>query len=584
MSTSPPCWHVHPLDLCDPFRQPARGAADSGWLPVAFSDQQEPPWSSVITQLVPHQSHIGRRFFDRVLVVQSHVGPREVFDHQGSNGVIVIDINRFSNLKFTGYGQLSTPFRKTEIFRRGPKPPPQRDDRVSQEELTRIDGHGALIPPGACEPGSPPYAGRWAVRNQAMPQDSESGPASLAEPIASAKALCVDDAEAPPDSETLTAQHLDVYATKNGPWNPEHGDIEIPADWEFLPSGDAFLTRTVKAAGAYWLSWQPRSRHRQHRRLLGLWAPSQAIADAQVRAEATAERREAKRALGAQSRERHEERYRGELEDAIVRFLAFAPEYQELARRIAKETAAHAAVVGSGRVGRTRKLTLDERAALVRGPTSGTPLRAITTISMRCRQSTGTRSTSIERSKERRTTRSIASSSSIAAAGIVVDAGWPIPETLDWRRPVTVCARGGLCGLPSGHEGDDDVGSMAVEVLPPAVVDGRGPRVGVAGGELDVTQRHSGVEGRRDEGRSGSMWGWTIPSPALLPILRTQRCAVRRCEALAVPTVQDRAPAALAEHEVDRAGHPGDREGITRRLVAFADYAQHFKQGVRHAI
>ena len=197
-----------------------------------------------------------------------------------------------------------------------------------------------------------------------MPQESESDPASLAEPIASAKALCVDDAETPPDSETLTTQHLDVYATKNGPWNPEHGDIEIPADWEFLPSGDAFLTRTVKAAGAYWLSWQPRSRHRQHRRLLGLWAPSQAIADAQVRAEATAERREAKRTLGAQSRGRQEERYRRELEDAIVRFLAFAPDYQELAQRIAKETAAHAAVVGSDRVGRTRKLTLDERAAL----------------------------------------------------------------------------------------------------------------------------------------------------------------------------------------------------------------------------
>jgi hypothetical protein len=197
-----------------------------------------------------------------------------------------------------------------------------------------------------------------------MPQESEPEPPPLAEPIASAKALCVDDAEAPLDSETLTTQHLDVYATKNGPWNPEHGDIEIPADWEFLPSGDAFLTRTVKAAGAYWLSWQPRGRHRQHRRLLGLWAPSHAIADAQVRAEATAERREAKRALGAQSRGRQEERYRGELEDAIVSFLAFAPEYQELAQRIAKETAAHAAIVGSGRVGRTRKLTLDERAAL----------------------------------------------------------------------------------------------------------------------------------------------------------------------------------------------------------------------------
>jgi len=174
----------------------------------------------------------------------------------------------------------------------------------------------------------------------------------------------VEDAEAPLDSETLAAQHLDVYATKDGPWNPDHGELEVPADWEFLPSGDAFLTRAVKSAGVYWLSWQPRGRNRQHRRLLGLWAPNDAIAAAQAQAEETAERRAAKRVQGAQSRQRQEDRYRNELEGAIVRFLAFAPAHQELERRIAKETAAHAAVVGSGRVGRTRKLTLDERAAL----------------------------------------------------------------------------------------------------------------------------------------------------------------------------------------------------------------------------
>ena len=197
----------------------------------------------------------------------------------------------------------------------------------------------------------------------ARPEGSTSGPASLAEPIASAKALGVGAAKSRPNSDSLAAQHLDVYATKNGPWNPEYGDIEIPTDWEFLPAGDAFLSRTVKAAGSYWLSWQPRSQHRQHRRLLGLWAPSEVIAEAQLRAEETSTRRAAKRASGAQSCDRQEERYRQELEVAIVRFLAFAPEHQELERRIASDTAAHAAVVGSGRVGRTRKLTLDERAA-----------------------------------------------------------------------------------------------------------------------------------------------------------------------------------------------------------------------------
>jgi hypothetical protein len=40
---------------------------------------------------------------------------------------------------------------------------------------------------------------------------------------------------------------------------------------------------------------------------------------------------------------------------------------------------------------------------------------------------------------------------------------------------------------------------MAVEVLPPAVIDGRRPRVGVARCDLDVTQRHPRVKRGHDE-------------------------------------------------------------------------------------
>ncbi len=35
-------------------------------------------------------------------------------------------------------------------------------------------------------------------------------------------------------------------------------------------------------------------------------------------------------------------------------------------------------------------------------------------------------------------------------------------------------------------EGDDDVGGVAVEVLAPTIVNGRGPRIGVAGRDLHV--------------------------------------------------------------------------------------------------
>ncbi len=48
----------------------------------------------------------------------------------------------------------------------------------------------------------------------------------------------------------------------------------------------------------------------------------------------------------------------------MLRWLAFGPEHQVLADEIARGAADRAAVVGSGRVGRTKTLTLDERSAL----------------------------------------------------------------------------------------------------------------------------------------------------------------------------------------------------------------------------
>ena len=164
--------------------------------------------------------------------------------------------------------------------------------------------------------------------------------------------------------EDLTALHLDVYDTREGPWSPVHGELEIPADWDFLPAGDAFVTRTVKAAGTYWVAWRPRGRNRQHRRRLGLWAPRSVIEAALEKASATEAERARRRAQGARSRERQEAAYRKELADAIRRFLEFPPEQAALADEIAEAAAAQTAVVGSGRVGRTRTLTPDQRAAL----------------------------------------------------------------------------------------------------------------------------------------------------------------------------------------------------------------------------
>lgn len=168
---------------------------------------------------------------------------------------------------------------------------------------------------------------------------------------------------AEPDVD-LSRVQLDVYDGHDGWWNPEHGEVVPPGDWDFLASGQPFVTRTVKAAGKFWLAWAPRSRTRQHRRLLGLWAPAATIESALRSAADTAAAREARREVGARSRARRETRYQLELEQAIVEYLRFAPEHQALAETVARSAAERAAVVGSGRVGRTRLLSLDERAAL----------------------------------------------------------------------------------------------------------------------------------------------------------------------------------------------------------------------------
>ncbi len=39
------------------------------------------------------------------------------------------------------------------------------------------------------------------------------------------------------DTDVL-ALNLDVYDTNEGLWNPEHGSLELPDGWEFLPAGD----------------------------------------------------------------------------------------------------------------------------------------------------------------------------------------------------------------------------------------------------------------------------------------------------------------------------------------------------------
>ena len=64
---------------------------------------------------------------------------------------------------------------------------------------------------------------------------------------------------------------------------------------------------------------------------------------------------------------------------------------------------------------------------------------------------------------------------------------------------LVVESRSRSAGSGTCDEGDDDECGVTVEVLASAVVDRCCAGVGVAGGELHVTQRHTGIERGHDE-------------------------------------------------------------------------------------
>lgn len=144
-------------------------------------------------------------------------------------------------------------------------------------------------------------------------------------------------------------------------WAPGLGLVRTPPGWVFLPRGEHFVTRKLKEWGRYWVVLRRRPRYTE---TLGLLAPEEAVVEALRLAEETEEVRGRRRAASARARERAEERYRRQLEQAILAYLDFAPEHSALAEEIAWGAAARAVEVGSGRVGRTRKLSLEGKAAL----------------------------------------------------------------------------------------------------------------------------------------------------------------------------------------------------------------------------
>jgi hypothetical protein len=142
----------------------------------------------------------------------------------------------------------------------------------------------------------------------------------------------------------------------------EHGEIlSVPQGWALLPPGDPGLTGRVKKAGPSWTVQEKRGRKLFSR---GVWAPAESIE--RIRAELAIERSDPSYArkleAGRKKRAVQQAQYEEDFEQAVARFLAFAPRYAGLEGDLAFAIAAHAVPVGSGTVARTQRIPIDRRA------------------------------------------------------------------------------------------------------------------------------------------------------------------------------------------------------------------------------
>ena len=137
--------------------------------------------------------------------------------------------------------------------------------------------------------------------------------------------------------------------------------VTPPVGWIFVESGDAGLTRRLKAAGDYWLMV-----HRRRSRIesLGLWADAEVVKA--EKAKLDTERSDPaylkKLETGKKYREAKQEEYEVEFRQAVVAFLAFESKWSVLAEKFADAVTVHAVPVGSGTVARTQQIPVEQRA------------------------------------------------------------------------------------------------------------------------------------------------------------------------------------------------------------------------------
>ncbi len=138
--------------------------------------------------------------------------------------------------------------------------------------------------------------------------------------------------------------------------------VDMPEGWEFIPSGDPALTRRLKAAANdYWVVKRKIGRKEFG---VGLCVPK-GLADGiaeQLKTERETPEYQRKLEAGRRRREKKQEEYQEDFEQAVLLFLHFHDRYRELAAKLAKTITEFTTPVGSGTVARTQRIPIEQRA------------------------------------------------------------------------------------------------------------------------------------------------------------------------------------------------------------------------------
>jgi hypothetical protein len=138
--------------------------------------------------------------------------------------------------------------------------------------------------------------------------------------------------------------------------------VDMPEGWEFIPSGDPALTRRLKAAASdYWIVKRKIGRKEFG---VGLCVPK-GLADGiaeQLKTERETPEYQRKLEAGRRRREKEQEEYQEDFEQAVLLFLHFHDRYRELATKLAKTITDFTTPVGSGTVARTQRIPIEQRA------------------------------------------------------------------------------------------------------------------------------------------------------------------------------------------------------------------------------